>query len=174
VSAELDPAEVEAIRRILRDAFGDDLEASFTELDWDHALGGIHVVGDIDGRIVAHASVVARELRVAGRPIATGYVEAVAVRPGEQGRGVGTAVMRDVGAIIDRGYEMGALGTGEHGFYERLGWRTWRGPSSVRTASGDTPTPQDDGNILVLATTASPSLDLDAPISCDWRPGDAW
>jgi aminoglycoside 2'-N-acetyltransferase I len=173
-TAELSPPEIEAIRAVLWAAFGDDPEEAFTESDWDHARGGIHVVADVDGRIVAHASVVPRELHIAGRRLATGYVEAVAVQPGLRGRGFGTAVMRDVDSIIGADYELGALGTGEHGFYERLGWRTWRGPTSVRTDAGDRPTPEDDGYILVLETPTSPPLDLDAPISCDWRPGDVW
>jgi aminoglycoside 2'-N-acetyltransferase I len=172
-TAVLMSAEVDEIRAILFAAFGDDPEEAFTEHDWDHALGGTHVVADLGGRIVAHASVVPREIHVGGRPLATGYVEAVAVQPGEQGRGLGTAVMR-VAAEIVAGYELGALGTGERGFYERLGWRTWLGPSSVRTDDGERATPDDDGYLMVLATPTSPPLDLDAPISCEWRPGDVW
>ena len=172
-TSELTAIEIEAIRTTLWAAFGDDPDVGFTEDDWVHALGGTHVVAEIDGRIVAHASVVPREIHVAGRPLATGYVEAVAVEPGRQRSGHGTAVMREAAAIV-AGYDLGALGTGEHHFYERLGWRTWRGPSSVRTPSGDRATPDDDGNIMVLATPTSPTLDLDAPISCEWRPGDAW
>lgn len=80
------------------------------------------------------------------------------------------AVTKD---IIAR-FELGALGTGRHSFYERLGWRTWLGPSSVRTRDGDVGTPEEDGYILVLETPASPPIDLRAPISCEWRPGDVW
>ena len=170
---ELTPAEREAIRRILWAAFAGD-EDVFTEEDWEHALGGVHVLAEADGEIVAHASVVARELHVADRPLATGYVEAVATAPERQRQGYGTAVMREIGAIIWAGYELGALGTGEHAFYQRLGWRTWRGPASVRAPDGDRRTPDEEGYILVLETPASPPLDFDAPISCDWRAGDVW
>jgi aminoglycoside 2'-N-acetyltransferase I len=172
-TAELTATEIEAIRAVLWAAFGDDPEEAMTEHDWQHALGGTHVVAEADGRIVAHASVVSRELHVAGTPLRTGYVEAVAVEPGRQGSGIGTVVMREVAAIVGP-YEVGALGTAQHHFYERLGWRTWRGPSSVRTTSGDRPTPDEDGYIMVLTTEGSPTLDFDAPISCDWRPGDVW
>ena len=67
-----------------------------------------------------------------------------------------------------------ALGTGETGFYERLGWRVWAGPTSVRTPHGERRTPEEDGGIMVLLTPATPPISLDAPISCDWRPGDVW
>jgi aminoglycoside 2'-N-acetyltransferase I len=172
-SSDLTPTDIEAIRTILWGAFGNDPEEVFSENDWEHALGGTHVIAELDERIVAHASVVPRELWIAGRPLATGYVEAVAVQPGRQRSGLGMAVMREVAEIV-AGYELGALGTGEHAFYERLGWRTWRGPSFVRTPAGDRPTADDDGSIMVLPTPASPALDLNAPISCEWRPGDVW
>jgi aminoglycoside 2'-N-acetyltransferase I len=142
--------------------------------DWEHALGGIHVVADAAGAIVAHAAVIERELRIAGRPVRTGYVEAVATSPDRQGTGLGTLVMTEIGDVIRGRYELGALGTGSHHFYERLGWRTWVGPASVRAPEGERRTPDEEGFILVLETPASPPLDLAAPISCDWRPGDVW
>jgi aminoglycoside 2'-N-acetyltransferase I len=171
---ELTPSEADAIRGLIEAAFGSDEEERFTEDDWQHAIGGRHFVLDVDGEVVAHASVVERLLHVGDVPLRTGYVEAVATAPAHQGAGFGTQVMRDVGAYIRERFELGALGTGSHHFYERLGWRIWRGPSSVRTAAGLHRTPDEDGNILVLETPASPRLDLTVAISCEWRPGDAW
>ena len=159
---------------MLEAAFGDDVDDRFTDEDWLHAVGGVHFVLDRDDEIVTHASVVERELHAGGRPLRTGYVEAVATAPARQGSGFGSRVMRDVTAYVADRFELGALGTGRHGFYERLGWQTWRGPSSVRTADGVRRTPDEDGYILVLLTPASPRLDLGAAISCDWRPGDVW
>lgn len=159
----------------MRAAFWDeDEDERFTDDDWAHALGGVHVVLDVDGQIVCHAAVVERELHVAGHPLRTGYVEAVATAPARQGEGFGTLVMTKVNVIVRASFELGALGTGRHGFYERLGWVTWTGPTFVRTPGGAQRTPDEDGYILVLETPASPSLDLSAPISCEWRPGDVW
>jgi len=174
VSEQLTPDELRAIRRLLADAFATDEHGGFGEDDWEHALGGVHFVLDEDGAILAHAAVVERELHVDGRPIRTGYVEAVATAPAHQRRGHGSAVMVAVSEYISRGFELGALGTSSHAFYEQLGWRTWRGPSSVRTGDGTRPTPDEDGYILVLRTPSSPPFDLWADISCDWRPGDVW
>ncbi|HEX6867824.1 MAG TPA: GNAT family N-acetyltransferase [Candidatus Limnocylindrales bacterium] len=173
-TTELVAAEIAAIRDLMTLAFGDDEEEAFSDDDWQHALGGVHVVLDIDGEIVSHAAVVERELRMAERPLRTGYVEAVATLPVRQGRGHGTAVMTDVNAIIREGFELGALGTGSQGFYERLGWITWQGPTFVRTADGRRRTPDEDGGIMVLVTPTSPTLDLRAPLSCEWREGDVW
>jgi aminoglycoside 2'-N-acetyltransferase I len=172
-TGDLTPAEVSALRALLWAAFPPGAEG-FTEEDWEHALGGIHVIQEVDDRIMAHASIVERELHVADRPLRTGYVEAVATDPVHQGRGHGTSVMRDVTAYIRDGFELGCLGTGAHHFYERLGWVTWHGPAFVRTPDGPVRTPDDEGFILVLPTPSSPHLDLSAPISCEWRPGDVW
>ena len=170
---ELTGAEVAAIRALLWAAFDSDGE-QFTEEDWQHTIGGMHFLLEVDGAIVTHASVVDRELHVAGTPLHAGYVEGVATAPERQGTGLGTRVMEDVGAYLRDRYELGALGTGSHGFYERLGWVTWRGPSFVRTPGGAERTPDDDGYILVLSTPASTSLDVTSSISCEWRPGDVW
>jgi aminoglycoside 2'-N-acetyltransferase I len=173
-SPELTSAEVAAIRELLVTAFGTDEDERFTDDDWNHALGGLHVVLEVDGRIVAHAAVVERELHLDGRPLRVGYVEAVATEPASQGRGFGSQVMTVIDDWIRDRFELGALGTGRYAFYERLGWRRWAGPSAVRAADGLRATPDADGYIMVLPTPASPPLGLDAPISCDWRPGDVW
>jgi hypothetical protein len=87
--------EVAALRQLFDEAWGDDADG-FTDQDWSHAVGGVHVIAETDACVVAHASA---EL--------------------------------------------------------------------VRTA-------EEDGNVLVRLTPTSPELDLSAPISCDWRPGDVW
>ncbi len=171
---DLTTSEIAAIRELMVVAFGPEEEEAFTDADWEHAIGGVHFVMDMDGEVVAHASVVERELEVDGRALKTGYVEAVATAPERQGAGLGSLVMSEVNAYIRESFDLGALGTGRHTFYERQGWRTWTGPSAVRPADGVRATPDDDGYIMVLATPTSPPLDLSATIICEWRPGDVW
>ncbi len=172
-SDALHQGEVAALRELFDEAWSDDAEG-FTDQDWSHAVGGIHVIAEADGRVVAHASVVQRELHSAGHRLRAGYVEAAATRPSRQREGLGSLVIGEVGELIDRTYRLGALATGVVGFYERLGWVAWEGPTSVRTAAGLVRTPEEDGNVFVRLTPTSPELDLSAPISCDWRPGDVW
>jgi aminoglycoside 2'-N-acetyltransferase I len=171
---DLTPPEIAAIRDLLVAAFGSDEDERFGQDDWDHAVGGVHFVLDIDGELVAHASVVERELHVDGRPLRTGYVEAVGTAVDRQGAGLGSLVMADVTSYIGDHFELGALATGRHRFYERLGWLTWTGPTFVRTPDGPRPTPEEDGDILVLRTPSTPPLDPTASISCEWREGDVW
>lgn len=171
---ELSRSEVDAIRALMMVAFGDDEEDRFSEEDWQHAIGGMHFVLDIDGVLVTHASVVEREIHVAGRPFRSGYVEAVATAPERDGAGFGSIVMAAVTAFIRDNYELGMLGTGRHHFYERLGWVVWPGQAFVRTAAGAERTPDEEGDLLFLRTPTTPPLDDLAPVSCDWRPGDVW
>jgi len=173
-TGELTASEIGAVRAILDGAFGTDEEERFTDDDWDHAVGGVHFVLELDGAIAAHASVVEREIHVGARPFRTGYVEAVATATDRQGRGLGSLLVTDVTAWIRDRFELGALGTGRHHFYERLGWETWRGPSSVSAPDGLRRTPDEDGYILVLRTPTSTPFAVTEPISCDWRAGDVW
>ena len=171
-TAELTDAELEALRRLLFDAFG----GRFEESDWEHTLGGVHVLAEEDGGVVAHGAVVPRVLATGGRELRTGYVEGVATRGDRRGRGLATVVMREVGRVIEEGYELGALsdGTGIPGFYQRLGWEAWQGPTFVAGPRGRERTATDDGSVLVLRTPATGALEMTAPIACDWRSGDVW
>lgn len=174
-TSELTADEIRTIRALMEVAFGsEDEEERFSDDDWQHALGGVHFVLELDGEIVAHAAVVERRLFVGGLPVRTGYVEAVATSPDRQGLGLGSIVMTDVTEYVREGFELGGLGTGRQSFYGRLGWRIWAGPSAVRTPYGERPTPDDDGYIMVLETPTSPPLDLADQIICEARPGDVW
>lgn len=173
-TAELSAREVGELRALFDQAWAGDQDGPFTDDDWAHATGGMHVLADVAGRIVAHGSVVPRTLFVAGRPLSAGYVEAVATLPEEERRGHGSAVMAEIDAVIRAGYELGALSTGIPAFYERRGWERWAGPTFVRTADGDVRTPDEDGGVMILRTQSTPPIDLSSPIACRWRPGDAW
>jgi aminoglycoside 2'-N-acetyltransferase I len=169
----LSPSEVQGLRAMFDEAWPGD--GDFDDHDWDHATGGTHLLMDVDGTVRSHVSVVERRLVTGGRALRTGYVEAVATWEKDRRLGYASELMRRATSIIDERYEFGGLGTGLFTFYERLGWERWRGPTSVRTDDGEVATPDEDGFVLIRRTPATPAgLDLDAPISCDWRPGDAW
>ena len=156
--------------------------AAFAELPetvWTGKGPGLHVMAVDGGRVVGHAMIVDRAIHLgddADVSLDVGYVELVATWPDVQGQGHGTAVMRRVGEIIGQEYALGALSTRSNGFYARLGWETWRGPTAVRTADGQrVRSAAEDGHVMVLRTPRTPThLRLDAPISVDWRPGDIW
>lgn len=166
---ELDAATLAAIKNLLETSFAE----PFVE-DWDHALGGVHFFIEVGGKPVSHASVVPRRLETGGRTFRTGYVEAAATRPDHQRQGLAAQIMTAVGAHIVATYHLGGLSSSQEGFYERFGWEVWNGPTFFRGASGLIRTPEEDGGVMILRTPHSSSIDLDAPISCEWRTGDVW
>jgi aminoglycoside 2'-N-acetyltransferase I len=151
----------------------DESFARFNDDDWANSLGGVHVIVEEDA-IVSHAAVVERTLSVNGRTLRTGYVEAVCTAPAHRGRGQASAVMREVGHVIQASHELGALATGIHGFYARFGWERWEGPTYVRSAAGLRRTPGDDGGIMILRTPATGRIDIRSGLCCEWRPGSVW
>ena len=171
-TAELAPEELEAVRRLVFEAFG----GRFDVHDWEHTLGGVHVLAEEDGEVVAHGAVVPRVLVAGGRELRAGYVEGVATRGDRRGRGLATVVMAEAGKVVQEQYELGALadGTGIPGFYQRLGWETWQGPTWVAGPKGLERTADEDGSVLVLRTAATEALDLTGPLVGDWRAGDVW
>ena len=75
---------------------------------------------------------------------------------------------------VRREFTLGALGTGRHTFYERLGWERWRGATYVRREAELVRTEEDDDDVMVLRFGPSAAVDLADAISCDARPGDDW
>ena len=170
-SETLSPSLRSELRTVLDVAFA----GRFSDDDWDHALGGWHVwLTDDAGRLVSHASVVARRIACAGTSFEAGYVEAVATLELLRGQGSGTRVMRQINALIHRHYELGALAAGSHRFYETLGWERWRGATFVNGPEGRVRTAEEDEGVMVLRTGRSAGINLEGEITCEWRPGAVW
>jgi aminoglycoside 2'-N-acetyltransferase I len=169
-TSELTPGERLRLRALLDVAF----DGYFTDDDWDHALGGTHVIVEVDDIVVSHASVVPRRLELPDRALHAGYVESVATHPLFQRRGCAAAAMRRIERVIEETYDIGALSTGVPDFYVKLGWEHWRGMTFVNAPQGHVRTMEEDGGVLVLRTPRTGAIDLDAPITCDYRFGDVW
>lgn len=124
-TSELDSATLIEIRALLDAAY----EGDFADEDWEHALGGVHVLLREGGELVGHASVVQRRLTHRGVGIRTGYVEAVAVCADRRRRGHGGALMAAAEEIVRRAYDLGALSAADDArrLYERRGWTPWLG-----------------------------------------------
>ena len=146
----------------------------FSTEDIAHAMGGVHWLAVVRGRIVGHASVVPRLLEADGRPMTTGYVEGVATHPDWRHRGIASRLMTAANAHVAGTFELGALSTDLHCVYARVGWERWRGPTFVRTDAGPLRTPDEDDGIMILRTPATPPLSGTEALSCEWRAGDAW
>lgn len=148
-------------------------EGDFAPEDWDHALGGLHTLAELNGQIIAHASVVQRAVLLGDQPRRIGYLEAMGVHPHWQRRGIGRALMAFVNAQIERAYDFGLLSPSEEGLglYASCGWETWRG--ELRTFTPDGVLALPDEEVMVYRVNGLPT-DLTQPLTCDYRSGDAW
>lgn len=133
-TCRLAPAALDEIHAFLDTAFA----GTFSEDDWDHTLGGIHVrVRDTSG-LLAHGSVVQRRVVHAGRSRRVGYVEGVAVRADRRREGLGGQVMAALEEVVDGAYAFGALSASAAGaaLYAGRGWTVWPGRIAVRGPHG--------------------------------------
>lgn len=168
-TSALGAAALATARQLLQDVF----EGELTPEDWDHCLGGLHMLAYEGNELVGHAAVVQRRLQHAGRALRAGYVEGVGVRADRRRRGVAGALMAEAETIIARAYDLGALGSSDEGlpFYTGRGWRPWTGTLRAFTPDGMIDTPDELGWILVFG---GDGLDLDGDLACGWRDGDVW
>lgn len=156
-----------AIHALCNRAYQKDLGALFRTFS-----DATHVLGFLGSSLVSHAMWVPRWLQPGDSPLLyTAYVEMVATEPQFQRRGFATAVMRRLASAITD-FDMGALCPAVPALYAKLGWVFWRGPLFIRTPEGLIPTP--DERIMILRLPKTPALDLDLPLSAEWREGELW
>lgn len=166
---ELNDPVLRLARRLLYTTFAD-----MTDHDWSHALGGVHALVWEGDDLVGHGCVVQRSFLCGETPLRVGYVEAVAVARSRRRRGIGSAIMGELGAVIRRAYDVGVLGTSDDGthLYSARGWRLWRGQTWAMSPAGVVRTPEEDDGVFVLDDHGA--LDDSLPLICDWRIGDLW
>ena len=166
-SHDLSPAITAAVRALCDLAYGENITPYF------EAIGpGEHLLGWQDEVLVAHLMWVTRWLQPGdGTLLRTAYVELVATAPSAQRRGYATALLEYFPSQVGD-YDLAALSPATENLYRRLGWLFWRGPLGVRTERGLVATP--DESVMVLPLPRSPALDLDLPLSIEWRAGEVW
>ncbi|GGT32434.1 GNAT family N-acetyltransferase [Streptomyces chromofuscus] len=168
-TADLAPADLLVVRGFLDDSFDGD----FGDADWDHTLGGLHVLVHDERGLAAHGAVVMRRVRHGRRWLRTGYVEGVAVRRDVRRTGLGGRVMAALEGIITRAYDLGALSASDDGvrLYEARGWRAWGGRVCALGPDGVVRLPEEEGSTYVWPAPAD-EADPDGELVFDWRDGD--
>lgn len=169
-TSQLEPDTTSAVRELLDVAF----ERLFTEDDWQHALGGLHVLAERDGEVLGHVALVQRSFVCDERPLRVGYVEGLAVHPRERRRGVASSLMERAEALLIRAFELGALSATElsASLYDQRGWLLWRGPLGTFSPDGALATPDESGGIYVFPVRFEPVLS--GRLLADYRSGDVW
>jgi aminoglycoside 2'-N-acetyltransferase I len=167
-SDSLSAAQRRNIIALCNRAYEEDLEPLFNTFTVT-----THVLGYDAGSLVTHALWVTRWLQVETKPaMRTAYIEAVATEKAYRHRGLATTVMERVAEEI-QDFDLAALSPFSVAYYARLGWELWRGPLFIRTAGGLLPSPAHE-RVMILRLSRTPALDLDVPLSAEWRAGELW
>jgi aminoglycoside 2'-N-acetyltransferase I len=169
-TSDMDKKTRENVVRLCIDAHQEeDFQSLFAYLPSE----GLHVLAYLKERLVGHAVVTIRWLLAGKGPLLrTAYVDAVATSPKDQGRGIGSAVMKHLASVVDD-CDIACLETDRVAFYERLGWEEWRGPLGGRSPEGFIPTPNQSG-IMVLRLARTPNLDLRQLLTIEAHPARIW
>lgn len=169
-ASELDGGARWAVIRVCVAAHGEsDFENLFSYLPPD----ALHVLAYLGDDLVGHAVVSTRWLQPSHLPLLrTAYVDAVATSPHRRGRGIGSAVMQHLEAVVGH-YDVACLETERPAFYERLGWEEWRGPAGGVVRRGTDPDARADG-VMVLRLSRTPQLDLDSLLTIEASPARIW
>jgi aminoglycoside 2'-N-acetyltransferase I len=133
----------------------------------------VHILGRYRGKLVSHVLWITRWLQIGTSPVlCTAYIEALATDLEYRNMGFASEIMRKAAGEI-KDFDIGALSTGSQGFYTRLGWQLWQGPLFIRTDKGNVPTPDEHG-VMVFSLPGTPPIDLNTPLSIEWRKIEPW
>jgi hypothetical protein len=140
-----DDAQYDTIRQEVLHAAHDDPFLSLDDLR----------VGVIDGVVVSTVAVMPRPIHVDGSILSMGGLAGVCTRESHRHHGYNTAVLRDtIQYIEDSGHDISLLYTGIHGYYERLGWRSFEhGVAHDIIVSGDVAAPAFRGSVRPMHAT---------------------
>jgi aminoglycoside 2'-N-acetyltransferase I len=166
-SETLSGEDLDEVLALCSEAYGEDFAPVLERVG-----PGTHLLGRRKGNLVSHAMWITRMLEPTSlSPLRTAYVEAIATAPAFQKRGYATELLRRLEREI-QDFDLGALSPSSAPFYERRGWEPWRGPLLIRRGRILELTP--DETVMVLRLPKTPSLDLDEPLSAEWRRGELW
>jgi GNAT superfamily N-acetyltransferase len=168
-SQRMTPAQAEAVIALCSQVFN---------LDYRYYMALCpdrnHVLGELDGQLVAHALWLDRPMRIGGGPWrVAAYIEGVATHAEQRKAGYGAAVMRRIAQEIQP-YAFGALSPAVPEWYAKLGWLRWRGPLLIeKDGVIDASTPQDE-IVMLYPTRETGSVDFTASLTGAWRPFEPW
>ena len=172
-AGRLDESVREEIVRLCNEAYGEDVSHLFAAYTAD-----THVLARVGDTLVGHGMIVTRWLQAGdGPPLRTAYVELVATAENHRNRGIGAGIMERLAerAALD-GYDLAALCPAETGLYGHLGWEYWQGPLFIRpdkerTTDTTALISTQEERVMVLRLPRTPPLDLNLPLSAEWRDG---
>lgn len=157
------------LKKLLYEAY----EGDFDEGDWLNSCGGIRVIGWLNNELVAHASIVPRQMWVNDSSLIVGYVEGVAVDPSMQNKGIGSLLLAKFTNECLASFEVSVLSTDAFAFYGRAGWKRFFGKSAVQHKNEVVSTPDEDETLMYLEGAQFVNLTI-GHLVCFPRAGSHW
>lgn len=169
---DLSDAERNALKALLDEAYETDFAPYLALFD-----APVHVLAWEDDQLLSHACWITRWLQAGDGPLwRTAYVEAVATAAYARRRGLASRLLRTLADAIansEPGYDIAALSPSDDGYYARLGWELWRGKLLERTSASIVNSPEDE-EVMIYRLPTTPDLDLNQPLSIEWRDIEVW
>lgn len=140
------PSDAPAIRELNRKAFGRETEAALVDALRENAKFMLSLVACVNGKVIGH--LLFTEMLGATQRLAV--LAPMAVLPGYQRRGVGSALVREGLQYLREQSYIAAIVLGHKDFYPRFGFRP-AGEFGVRTPFDESP-----GYLLIAPLSAVP------------------
>ncbi len=170
-TSQLSSVEKEQIYQLLFQVF----KQGFSREDFDHTLGGMHILAYDNHQLIGHVAIVQRSVIVDCSPFRIGYLEGLGVAEAYRRQGIGRKLMEQSSEIIVNSHDFGLLSASEEGLplYQSLGWKIWTGELYESNRESYQRSFDDEGSVLFWAAP-SQSIAATSPLYCDYRSGDQW
>ncbi len=168
----LGPAERREILCLCAAAFGASFDALF-DLTGPEA---VHILGRLDdGTLASHAVITKRHFIINGRlSLRAAYIDAAATRPGMQGAGRASKIMRAALAYAKPRFDIAGLSTFIPAFYGRFGFKPWEGPLGLLRDGEAIMTGDVEGVVMANVLKDGLPLTFKEELVAGWRPGGGW
>ena len=166
---ELAPGEYEEIIALTTRAFQRDYTPYMESF-----VNPTHVLARCRDKLVSYVCWVTRWLQINEGPLLkTAYIEGLATDSDYRHRGFALQVVRRAMAEV-QGFDIAATSTGLNDFFSSLRWQVWQGPLYCRKGQELISMPGEQGCVMVFPLPKSPPLDLNQPLSIEWRELEPW
>lgn len=153
-STEWSACDIEQFRALELAVYGphEQRDDPFARITW--ALPEFSVVArqPVDGRIVAHAGILARDCLLNGETVRIGGLGEVKTHPDVRGQRIGRAVVARACELLrdDLSVDFGLLVCGHHllSYYQQLGWSEFHGELWVEQSEGQVRF--ESGRVMVM------------------------
>ena len=153
-------------------AYGQPFDGLFDMLPPD----GMHVMGRIDDKLVAHLVITDRWLKIeGGAQLKTAYIDAVATLPEHRRQGYAGELIKRAVALCAQRYDVIGLATDKPELYARYGFAKWKGRQFIeKECAVGTELSPEQNNLMLRVSNMALISDWSKTMTANWRPGGGY